>query len=280
MDTVNVPPFVQESIQTLLRYYIETCDLCAVQCLLDRGADVSHQYEDNTTPLFIACGVKKKCYDLFKLLLEKGADCNYPDRKLTTPYLKAVSALPLKVVRLFIDHGAEITKVDSNGLGPLHYAVMNPYTGVLELVLDQGFGVDDNFNTCINSPSPLHIAALFANFRGCELLLRRGATVNKLNAHGFRPLQAAVTSVFPKFNGDEPKVIQLLLDYGADVTRDILRDAASQKANADMRNVLTRHMAKLQSSNSSIMLQRMLWILFARTGTHESGQVLPYCVHL
>lgn len=82
---------------------------------------------------------------------------------------------PLRVVKLLLDHGADITIANKKGRSPLHYAVRNRHPKVLEFLLDQGIDIErsDSFKI-----TPLFWAATFNAYAGCELLLRRGASVD------------------------------------------------------------------------------------------------------
>lgn len=114
---------------------VQTCNLPELQSLVDDGADVPHRFENDATPLFLACGVKKNSYPLCKYLLEKGADRNSRTAAGTTPLHRALKDQPFEVVQLLLDHGADINAADGSGLTALHYAASNSRVEVLEFVL-------------------------------------------------------------------------------------------------------------------------------------------------
>lgn len=228
----------------LLRQCVQECNVPAVQSLLDLGADPAYEFQDGVTSLHIACDVEE-CYDLCKLLLEKGADCNARSRvNGVTPLFVALQKQPLEVVQLLLNHGADIDAVSYDGRGALHYATSNRHVDVLEFLLDQGLDMEYGV-------SVLFRAVVCMNFEACEILLRRGAIVYR-SSQGYTPLIAAIITG-DELYGEELKVIQLLLDYGAEVTKGTLGLAPISKTfSDDMSNTLMRHVARLEHSNGII----------------------------
>lgn len=99
-----------------------------VQFLLDLGTDLSYKFKNGMTLLHITCGVTK-CYDLCKLLLEKGADCNSHSHLVgDTPLLIAVREQPLEVVQLLLNHGADI--IARNRCGSAALSQISIWTGL------------------------------------------------------------------------------------------------------------------------------------------------------
>lgn len=82
--------------------------------LLDHGAVLTPSKRDNTTPLFYVYD-----YDTAKLYLEKGVDINHKDNYGQTAFMHLVDAVygvhnvegPIKMMELFIQHGADINVV-------------------------------------------------------------------------------------------------------------------------------------------------------------------------
>ena len=110
-----------------------------------------------------------------KALLGRGFDPNTPDPKGQPGLTIAMQARALNAARALLDGSANVNAL--NGAGE----------------------------------SALMMAALKGDLSGAQLLLERGAQVNK---SGWAPLHYAAT-------GPEPKVVQLLLERGAEI------DAAS-----------------------------------------------------
>lgn len=240
--------------KTPLEYALLEGNVPLVQSLLEHGADVSRVGCWRKTPLHCACSLRNpKVYELCELLVEKGADCNARDENTDqmTPLLTAFRFQPLKVIRLLLDHGADMTVRCNNGRTVLHYAVGNPNSDVLEFALDQGLDVD-----CGDAEgnSALHIAAVSDNLRVCELLLKRGAAVNRKNRKGEAPLEQLC--FFLTLSSRGVSAVELLLEHGAEIHgkvsgRSIL-EHVSIRCDHNVKFVLIRHLTKLEYLNSTI----------------------------
>lgn len=227
-----------------------------VQLLIEHGADVSQKGERHVTPMELACGRHtKNTYDMCKLLVEKGANCNEPtpDR---TPFLKAVEVQPLEVIEFLVNHGADLTARSRSGATALHCAAQNPYEGVFEFLLDRGMDIEDCDEL---GRSVLFYAIYNGNSEACEILLRRGAAVNRESDEQLTPLAEAV---WPdaSVTGQDPRV-EMLLEYGAEVTRRVLELAAPEGGSCEIRSALVRRMAELEFLNISIIPEDQRQIL-------------------
>lgn len=233
--------------RTPLHYAIDKSNVSLVQLLLEHGADVSVETPIGQTPLSLACAHYNPeiYYEICRLLLGKGADCNFRNKSnKTTPFLRAVGIQTVKVIKLLIDHGADITMVDGSGYTALHIAaVTNRNVDVLEFLLAQGLNID----SYVFRETALFRAAYSSNLKGCEILLKRGTMIER---HWHLPLGW--------INLDEdahfllPRFFQLFLDYGAEVTREVLIAVATLREHIDALHVVTQHVAKLSSQNSGI----------------------------
>lgn len=79
-------------------------------------------------------------YDILKLLLGYGADCN--ESAATGPPLHLAVDQGLIPVQLLLKHGADVTAVDArSGETALHRAAGNSQIDVLQCILDQGVDI-------------------------------------------------------------------------------------------------------------------------------------------
>ena len=104
-----------------------------VRFLLDCGADVNAQDDDNWTPLYPAAWNGR--LDLVQILLEHGATVNAPTRSGETPLSKAAEKGHVDVVRLLLEHGADPNISDFRGITP-SYVASTPE--VVQLLSDFG----------------------------------------------------------------------------------------------------------------------------------------------
>lgn len=239
--------------------------LPAVQLLLEYGADVTIKNRvSKDTALHIAT-IYGDDYNLHKLLLESGADCNDRNSGGTTPFLYVLEDSDIRIVQLLVDYGADIRAVDKDGWTALHYAARNPRVDVLQFVLRQGLNIECGNR---NDYSPLHFAAAHGNPEGCELLLRSGAKVDRKSrltgqsALSFLLLKAPgaglhIALTQPSLAKSTARVVRLLLRYGARVadrvdSRTILEISAEIYINDYVRNALIEHMARMSFLNLKI----------------------------
>ena len=148
----------------------------AVRILLDRGADVNFGKGE---ALYIA--VVKKDAHLSKTLLDRGADVNAQDGKIL---LQAIEGKNTDLVQMLLDRGANPNDTKGNIIAK---AIQLNDINLLRKLLDkggspQGTGVDH---------SPLELACRKDNLAMVQLLLAKGADVNK-NLCGEKALKAAL----------------------------------------------------------------------------------------
>lgn len=238
-----------------LHHALTKGSLSAVQVLLDHGADASVQVNSYMNCLYYASNCWRRDdddnYEVYKLLLERGVDCNVGNLLGETLLHRALKDQPLKIVKLFLDHGADITAVDMIGKTALHFAAMNHrHTDVLVYVLDRGFDIEscDKYDQV-----PLHFAAMELNFKGCELLLKRGANIDKKNGKALgleTPLKLAV-----KYHVDEERAartVGVFLKYDADITDGILKTTKVARCCLRVKNLLIQYIAKMRYSKLQV----------------------------
>ena len=95
------------------------------------------------------------------------------------------------VVKVLIEHGADIHTADDFGWTPLHSAAYSGHKKLVKLLLDKGS--DPNRRTKDES-TPLHIAARHGHKGIVQLLLIRGANANNRDVFNRTPLRLAETA--------------------------------------------------------------------------------------
>lgn len=97
-----------------------------IKLLLEAGAHINQINKKGSSPLHFLCyGSDPQAFpiSLFQLLLSAGADLSLRDGTGLTPLLVACSSGRLDVVKLFIQHGADVTAVDEKKKGAYDIAV-------------------------------------------------------------------------------------------------------------------------------------------------------------
>lgn len=223
----------------------------AVQLLLGGGADVSIANSWNETPIYFVVNCKQDVrYDMYKLLLENGAQCMEG-----TAFLKILKYVNLETVKLFLNHGANIAVTVNFGVTAIHYAAQNVFFAgeILEFLVNQGFDINGSVEQYL---SPLHLAALSGASKGCEFLLKHGALVNKKSRFTGRiPLVSVFMQVMPQV-----PIVKILLDYGADLSETVKEESIlkiacrkdyvyDRKEFKTLTSLLMEYMAKRQYQN-------------------------------
>lgn len=203
--------------------------------LLERGADHSTANSHGTTPLLMA--IDLELFEMTKLLLDHGADIEYP--RSPSPLQRATHWANLKIVNLLLANGAVLEKKNNSGMTPLylaseeghdnmigfllarganqktrsnkgftplHAAVAAGHTESVKLLLDHGVGVDDQENSCRQTPRC--IAAVEGHVEIAEQLMQKGANPSSYDDHNWTPLHAAA------FYG-HLDIVRLLVSQGA-----------------------------------------------------------------
>jgi hypothetical protein len=88
------------------------------------------------------------------------------------------------IVRLFIDAGADVKKVDKYGFTPAHVAAANTNEKVLQLLIVAGADVNKANE---HGSTPALVAAAKTNENVLQLLIAAGADMNQANAEGETP---------------------------------------------------------------------------------------------
>jgi ankyrin repeat protein len=182
-------------------------NVTVLRALLAAGADVESPNDDGQTALMILSRTSN--VEAAKLLISKRANVNAREKwRGQTPLMWAAAENQPAMVKLLIDHGAEVDARStvnewerqvtseprmqarpSGGFTPLLYAARK---GCLDCVKHLLKAKADKNLTDPDGVSPMLLATLNFNFDIAALLVKEGANVNKWDTWGRAPLYAAV----------------------------------------------------------------------------------------
>lgn len=212
-------------------------DIKAVQLCLERGARISSQQHDLSTPVHLACSQgalsiiqlmfntqpeeKALCLsigdaqrmtplhcaamfdhkDIVEYLVLEGANINAVDMQHRSPLLLAASRGGWKSVEVLMRLDADITLKDACDRNVLHFIVMNG--GRLEHFARDLSKSLDSLNVLLdhkdtNGCTPMHYASRNGHCKSIENLIRLGARINLKNNENQSPLHFAAR--FGRYN--------------------------------------------------------------------------------
>ena len=193
-----------------------------------------------------------------QLLIDNGADVNWQgkvDSDFTA--LQAASSRGYQgIVQLLLERGADVNLVDDEHKTPLHIASLKGHRETVQLLLEGG--ADVNAASAVHG-TPLQLASICGHLEVVRLLLEKGADVNLASPGLDTPLQAVVSlsrdkivdnilgatahlnTVFPRSNmlhiassRGYYKIVELLLDWGANVNEECVSYEATCRAGGEM----------------------------------------------
>ncbi|XP_065649233.1 transient receptor potential cation channel subfamily A member 1 homolog isoform X2 [Hydra vulgaris] len=188
--------------------------------LLDGGADIFCQGEDDMTPLHLAS--MEGHLDIVMLLFDYAEKqggvtmlakliFSY-DRDEQTALHLAVENNHTAIVEFFINKGANVNLMKANMTSPLHLACTSGLIEIAKLLVENGADIESKNSL---QETPLHRAALFNRVEIIQYLLSKGACIDIKDKDNETPLLMAMRK-------NNWETVKLLLDNSADLT---LKDA-------------------------------------------------------
>lgn len=189
-----------------------TNDFEAAKLLMEHGADVNAKCDKMTTALLAS--IQASNTEIMTYLLEKGADvnaiCTGEENVMGgTPLIVSTFTLAAESSKILLDHGADITIVDNDGMTALTCAAWCPDSEMVKLLLEHG-GSDVNHYSWRRGTA-LQAAAEKGNEDCCELLLEAGANVNG------PPESTVAPPIWLAAKGADLETFQLLMEHKADI---------------------------------------------------------------
>lgn len=183
------------------------CTVGTVLHVVGQGTALLLDTFNGTLPA-VSWAVQNRHITLLKLAISHHADIEWRGHMQETALHTALRMGCGPVASLLLSSGANINAMDIGGCRALDIAVRrcgNPVEEILKL------GADPNWRNC-RRVTALHYAARVGNERAVKLLLKYHADPNAVDRDQITPLHRAAGCK------DSVSTVQILLDYGADVT--------------------------------------------------------------
>ncbi|XP_070193882.1 ankyrin repeat and SOCS box protein 3-like [Littorina saxatilis] len=146
---------------------------------------------------------------LCRLLLDKGADPCVKDRFSNSVLILAAASGDVETVKMIVAAGGSVTDVNDEEVSAVHVACKQGSVEVVEFLLQQP-EVDLNKASSFMDEIPLFCAAYFGHLQVVELLVQKGADVNKTTVCNLTPVHMAARN-------SHTNVIDFLAKNGANL---------------------------------------------------------------
>uniref|UniRef100_A0A8C4RKI2 Ankyrin repeat and SOCS box protein 11 n=1 Tax=Erpetoichthys calabaricus TaxID=27687 RepID=A0A8C4RKI2_ERPCA len=177
--------------------------LLSLKTLIAQGFNVNIVTIDRVSPLHEAClGGHVACA---KVLLENGANVNSVTIDGVTPLYNACCSGSAACVNVLLEYKAK-PQLECQLPSPIHEAAKRGHRECMEILLAHGVNIDQETSQL---GTPLYVACSFQRPDCVKKLLELGANVERGRLQD-TPLHAAARK-------SSVKVVDLLIDYGADV---------------------------------------------------------------
>ena len=192
--------------RTVLFAAAEACCLEAVQYLVSLGADVNVRDTAGWSPIYVAARAKGVGLDTVLFLAQNGALLYSTDN--TWNIVNMVSEQgDLEILQYLVEsRSVDVDLVDSNGWGPLIWAISRKHHTVIQYLCEHGASMDIGDN---EGRTPLYWAAKGGSVSIVRKLIEHGADVNTTDKTGVSALGLAL-------EGGYSNVAELLKEAGAE----------------------------------------------------------------
>lgn len=230
-----------------------------------RGSGLSDDLDDSDdidivrgwTPLHRACHMGRG--HVVRLLLDHRADIEALDPSQATPLISAAEEQNENIIDLLLVRGANVAAEDEFGWKPLHRATANKGgVQVAQLLLNHGADVNAR---CRQRKTPLHHAVAKDDNAMVSFLLRSGADIEARDVAERTPLHTAIECRLER-------MVVLLLGFGADAT-------AQDKAGRDALTLAQRTPRRSPEIVKLLQKQKQLQRNGSMTSTHGRVDRFP-----
>lgn len=182
--------YSDERLQSCLREFVKSNNIEAIRLVVQKGISVNVGDSSGVTPLHVASMSNITLQCLKELLKSESVNINTETCYGDTPLIYSCQTSSDKVLKILIEHGADVNLSNFKKLTPMHIACWNGCWEAVKLLIKAGANVNAKD---IRDMTPLHIAISIGSIEMCQYLLEHGADANIPNEVGLLPLHIAVS---------------------------------------------------------------------------------------
>ncbi|XP_049574188.1 protein TANC1 isoform X2 [Syngnathus scovelli] len=237
---------------------MEVCKL-----LLDRGAGLEVPNRRGMVPLLSAA--KHGHTQVAELLLKHNSDMSVCDKQGRTPLILAASEGHGSTVEMLLSKGSLVSATDQEGLTAMGWACMRGHKGVLQPLVDAGADLNQADR---QGRTPLDLAALNGDADIVHFLLDHGAVLERTDSGGSRAADRTPGC-------QNPALVASLLKKGSKTTQ------GYRTAPHDRSGHATWAMASSKPDILLILLQKLMEegnLLYKKGRMKEAGQRYQYAL--
>lgn len=210
-----IPNLIEQKLEAgsllPLAYATEQYDI--VKSLIEKGADINaHEQSKHSSPI-LAVAAANGDVPMVTYLFEHGASVHVKDAN-NEPIIFVGVMGGAEILKLLVDHGADITAVDDLGRTVLHEAAHFGQVDVAQFCLGAGISAQSKDNIgrtpLYDTTYPLPRAKAENLVQIAEMLFAQGANANERDNYGITPLHEAA-------HWQRTELIPLLLAQNAEV---------------------------------------------------------------
>ncbi len=270
MEKQNDSPQIPQNVENANKMLLDAAkriDIKLVQQALLAGADVNMLGDGKYTPLHeaIACdflAMQSERLNVVRLLIEHGANVDAQSKSLSTPLHVAVVRRNVDIVKLLIEKGANIDAQSDDGDTPLHDAVWQGCFDLAEVLISNGANV--NLRNMFGR-TPLHHSQSLLDI--VVLLAEHGANINAGDENLITPLYVAAIN-------RHINVVEWLIGHGGKSIRKIRSNVLCLGENYGLSEYLIKEMLAQRPNREKFILADR------RVAEDDLNRALPLAVAL
>jgi len=155
--------------------------ITTIEKILNDGIDINSKNENGNTPLTYILekypyGMDNDIFQIIKLLVDHGADIHLSNNKNQTPLILASMTGGVDLIKFFIDNGSNVNRCDQEGISPLIYAIWASHHNRVKFLIDAGANINHIAND--TNITPIKCAIQRTNKSIIKLLIKSNCTID------------------------------------------------------------------------------------------------------